>query len=499
MSLQPKSVKEDHMAFVPNYEHDIFISYAHVDDEKLPGTTKGWVTTLQDCLRVRLAQRLGRSDTYSLWMDYKLQGHEMITPQILNAIRKSATILIVLSPGYIASEWCNREKNTFLELIKEPRSRVFIIERDRIDNRPAEFNDLKGFQFWKIDREGKSPHILGTPELEKELTPDVRDYYAQVDDLTQELVDELHAMKTASGQLVRVKTKPGVFTGDSTHPIHLTIYLAQVTDDLDFERSNVKRYLDQAGFYVLPETSYSQESSNFRQAVERDLAKSSLFVQLLSGVPGKKPPDLPQGYVKLQLDLAKEVQKPILQWRSHSLDISTIEDEDHLRLVEGDTVRAEGIEDFKREIKKRLDEKPKPLKPVSAFVFVNMETSDRPLAEQVCAVLDHYGIDYILPMQSDNPSKNREDLEQNLLDCTGIIIIYGSSTIDWVRQTLRESRKILPKRESPLQAFAVFEGPPEQKCPLDFKIDKMQILDSRSRFDESTLKKFLEVLKKGGA
>jgi hypothetical protein len=491
------------VAYIPNYKHDIFVSYAHVDDLPLvPGVEEGWVTTLVKCLKPRLAQELGRSEAYSLWMDNELSGHEKVTPQILDALRGTALILIVLSPGYLASEWCKREKDAFLDLIKERRgSCVFIIERNKIEDRdrPPEFNDLKGFKFWRVGQEGKSTHVLGTPVLAKELTPEVREYYGIVDGLIKELVDELHQMKAAAKLPATSGNQIRDMSPESLSPGQPTVYLAQVTDDLESERNNVKRYLTQAQVNVLPATWYSQEPNSFRQSVGRDLAKCSLFVQLLSGVSGKKPPDLPQGYLKLQLELAKETHKPILQWRSPAFDVTSVEDADHRKLIEGESVRAEGIEDFKREIRRRLLEKPEMKQPISAFVFVNMETSDRPLAEQVCSVLDRSGVGYSMPMQSEDPAKNRRDLEQNLLDCTGIIIIYGCSTVDWVRQQLLESRKILIRRESPIQAFAVFEGPPEQKCSLDLKFANMQILNSRRGFSETELEKFLDLIRKRGA
>ena len=34
------------MAFVPGYNNDIFVSYAHVDNEPLPGVEEGWVSIL---------------------------------------------------------------------------------------------------------------------------------------------------------------------------------------------------------------------------------------------------------------------------------------------------------------------------------------------------------------------------------------------------------------------------------------------------------------------
>jgi hypothetical protein len=39
------------MAYVSSYEHDVFISYAHVDDERIGDATEGWVTTLLAQLR----------------------------------------------------------------------------------------------------------------------------------------------------------------------------------------------------------------------------------------------------------------------------------------------------------------------------------------------------------------------------------------------------------------------------------------------------------------
>lgn len=91
-------------AFVPHCEHDIFISYAHVDDEPALGAAEGWVTTLVKGLRTLLAQKLGRSDAYSLWMDHQLPRNVQITPQIMDILQKTATLVVILSPGYVASD-----------------------------------------------------------------------------------------------------------------------------------------------------------------------------------------------------------------------------------------------------------------------------------------------------------------------------------------------------------------------------------------------------------
>jgi hypothetical protein len=59
--------------YVPNYQHDVFVSYAPVDDEPLIGAETGWITTLLNGLKVSLNQKLGRRDAFSLWQDTLLE------------------------------------------------------------------------------------------------------------------------------------------------------------------------------------------------------------------------------------------------------------------------------------------------------------------------------------------------------------------------------------------------------------------------------------------
>src|SRR5271166_3668759 len=87
---------------------------------------------------------------------------------------------------------------------------------------------------------------------------------------------------------------------------------------LDIERNNVRRFLEQAGLRVVPRGWYSLDAATFRRSAAADIATADLFVQLLSGVTGKRPPDLTEGYAKCQLQLALDASKPVLQWRGFS-------------------------------------------------------------------------------------------------------------------------------------------------------------------------------------
>jgi len=455
----------------------------------LEGTAQGWVTTLIHSIKIRLAQKLGRSDAFDLWMDQRLASNVKITSQISAALDQTAILIVVLSPGYIASEWCRREKGLFLKHIRErENSRIFIIERDKIDDseRPDEFNDLKGIRFWIWNEINNTFRILGEPQ------PDPKDnkYYSQIDCVSSELVSELRRLKESA--VSPVSPEPIQAHESSGN----TVFLAQVTDDIDQERHNVQCYLMQMGINVLPVTWYSQEPAAFTESVQRDLAQSHIFVQLLSAVPGKKPPDLPQGYINLQIELAKQASLPILQWRSPNLDPASVTDETHRAILEGENVWAENLEEFKREILKRTQEKPKEQvkQHINAFIFVDMEIVDRQMAEHVCETLDQYGVDYSLPIQSKDPENIRKNMEQNLLYCDAIIIIYGASNVCWVQSQLFQFRKILAMRKEPLQAFAVFEGPPAEKESLNMKLQNLQIIDCRKGSDEEQLDAFVNRL-----
>ncbi|MEW5804520.1 MAG: toll/interleukin-1 receptor domain-containing protein [bacterium] len=479
--------------FVPGYEHDIFISYAHVDDEPIPGAEEGWVSTLVGGLKTLLAQRLGRSDTFSLWMDYRLSLHEPITPELLSTIEHSAVLVVILSPGYLASEWCQRERNTFLQMVRDrPRrnSRIFVVERDKIETseRPAEFRDLLGYRFWVEDKGCRTPRILGEPRPNPS-DPKSQPYYDRLNDLSHDMAEELkrirESVESPDAERERVDTRPAVF-------------LAEVTDDLVIQRDEVMRYLVQAGLRVLPETQlYFSEPAAFQKAVDRDLEECKIFVQLLSGLTGRRCAHGPS-HICLQYQLALKAGKQILQWRSPSLDTATTADKDHRNLLEGETVLAVGLEEFKREVVELALAKPAPrVSAVCTLVFLDANREDDSLAREVVRVMEKNEIGYVLPLRSGHPADVRKDLEECLLDSDGVIVVYGTVTPVWAREQLRYCRKIMYKREEPLKAIAVYEGPPPgPKDPLNIALPGMQIIQCPICSLERALQPFFESLKR---
>ncbi len=90
------------MAFVPGFEYDIFVSYAHADNED------GWVNHVVEELRNRLKQ-LTAPDELSIWFDPKLGGADAGE----SAVKSAALLLAILSPQAMASGFCRREWHSF--------------------------------------------------------------------------------------------------------------------------------------------------------------------------------------------------------------------------------------------------------------------------------------------------------------------------------------------------------------------------------------------------
>ena len=91
--------------------NDFFISYCHKDDQPFGDGAKRWVSDFYRDLRTRTENYLGRAVT--AWWDAKLSGADVFSDEIEGQLRASAVLVSVLSPSYLASEWCRREVDVF--------------------------------------------------------------------------------------------------------------------------------------------------------------------------------------------------------------------------------------------------------------------------------------------------------------------------------------------------------------------------------------------------
>ena len=130
---------------------------------------------------------------------------------------------------------------------------------------------------------------------------------------------------------------------------------------------------------------------------------------------------------------------------------------------------------------------------------VNLDYNGRDTADALCRYLKQRGISYALPITSKEAEKIkqeefREDLEANLLECDGMIVVYGRVSNIWVRAQLRLFHKLAYRREKPARALAVVEWPPSPKDPVDVGLLNLKTIDCTAGLEESRLRVFFDAL-----
>jgi len=423
-------------------EADVFMSFA--DDVE-----NGWAAKLLADLKSGLERRLGRS------------VHVACSGTPGQSAAAASLLVAVLSEGYVASARCVRELGEFHSAAGGERpGRTFLVEYA-----PA-----------------RRPPALETLISYRLRTEERQEYHARLLDLVIALAQAL---------------APGQPAGAPPADAGPAVLLAEVTDDLEATRLEVRRFLEQAGVRVLPAESYPSSPERFREALDADLARSALFVQLLSGVPGRRSADLPRGYAGLQYERASASATPVMQWRGEGVDVEQVADAAHRALLLGNSVRREPIEAFKRAVLEAF-QKPKTPPPVQqsdVAVFVNADAADRPWAEGALkALVQGAGKGIALPVQSEDPGRVRKNLEAKLMICDALLFVYRDAPEQWVFRQVKECLKIIKQRDQPPRAVAVYDGPPPppDKDELAFEFPGVRRLDCRS--DDRNLVEFLESL-----
>jgi hypothetical protein len=301
------------MSYVPGFENDLFISYAHVDNLSRDVGEEGWVKKFRDTLETRLRQIIGRAEGLTLWRDPAIQGNAPFDETIRTAFRDSAALVSILSPSYLESDWCRLEVSQFCtiagdELKIKGKSRLFkvVLSQVAIEDQPSPLPGLEGYSFFELDREtSREKRFRRTNEAD----PDQR-YWEKLDDLVRDIAQLLESLKQEKSSAnsanlqpqsaaVESQPKPSVSPSDAT-----AVYLAEVTDDLDDYRDQLRRTLSQQGIRVLPESPLAPQSPDFAEAIRQGLRSAVLSVHMVGQYYGKKLAG-ERSLTHIQCDLAR--------------------------------------------------------------------------------------------------------------------------------------------------------------------------------------------------
>jgi len=286
------------MADNSNFEHDLFISYARLDNKPLSKEEEGWIYRLHYSLKIRLGQLLGREP--KIWRDEKLQGNDEISEEIISELCKAKTLLAVISPRYLASKWCMKELHEFLKAAETNigvhignKSRIFKVVKTYVhyNEHPSEIRGLNGYQFYELD-ENERPHEFNSEKGSR--------YYQKFWERLEDVVWDICLLIKELEQPAEVK--------HPENPPEKTVYLAETTSDMEEDRENIRRDLTLQGYTVLPDRPlpYLLKDGDFRDSVREYLMRCKLSIHLIGNRYGPIPEDEEQSIVELQNDLAAE-------------------------------------------------------------------------------------------------------------------------------------------------------------------------------------------------
>ncbi|MDT7778106.1 MAG: hypothetical protein QOC99_618, partial [Acidobacteriota bacterium] len=379
------------------FDNDIFISYAHVDNEAYDNP-QGWIDRLDKKLRVRVNQLLGAEP--KVWRDKReLQGNSYFVGDIGDGIASTRLLLSVISPRYVNSDWCKGELKEFCRRSLATGgasvgnlSRVLKVVKTPIDEKemPEELHGLLGYHFYEIDDAGR-PREFRQDEGEKK---DQR-YWDKLEDLAMDIVKSIKTLGSADAQ-----THPGPKANaggeeESALPLEKKIYLAETTGDVSAERDRIRRELQQRGYYVLPDRELPRTAPEFEAAVREALARCAMSIHLIGAVSAPPPEgEEERSTVRWQHELAAEraANDPSftrLIWMPPGLSPqgarhSAFVKELHTTLGAGAELLQTSIEDLKLRVLEKLKPPAKAVAPAAAA-----QTDEANAVRQVYLICDN--------------------------------------------------------------------------------------------------------------
>jgi hypothetical protein len=458
----------------------------------------GWVTTLAYNLSVgpNVAKK-------RIFIDHQLKPGDPFNDDLRDKVAHSATLLILLSQNYIDSEWCGTELDHFIKTHTDdpikPRN-VFVIElalfesfenvRDSIKNLRKELIHAK---FWDRPLDSPSPMLAGYPSPAE--SGMAQHYWRSIMVLTSAIDTRLRQLRAHHEPEVMqsgARSVPVVSTGATTIPPILpgeprsAILLADVTEDLETKRLEVKIILEKEGIRVLPEGDYVGLSpEEFEQDFASDLKESRLFVQLLSTTAGRKGKGFPMPLPQLQFEYAQAARVPILQWCEALPQAGVITDPGHEALFRTPFIHATNLVSFEglvlEELKKLSRASTEARKTGKRAVFVDDVLIDESLRERIRAIIKRESweirnLPLDIPLQANG---SEPPAAAALRVCQGGLTVFADRRDKpTVYSRLFHFLNQIAEKNLPLSRWGVYFGPPPDKGSLrsEFGIDSEDVV-----------------------
>lgn len=496
---------------------DLFISYAHIDDQPLPPEQEGWISRFHSTLQAFLEERLGR--TVQIWRDPALQGNDVFSDEILARLSNATVLVSVITPRYIKSDWCTREISEFCAQAEKSsafrvgnQARVFKVFKTPVDTQdplPAAVRGLLGYEFFKwLDD--------GTPvEFDRAYGESfAQEYNLKIANLAWELKKLFEALAVGPSAGSNGNNPEANGTGK---PV---VYLAECSYDRKQDREALKGELGRLGYAVLPDRELPTDEQGYVEAVESLLSRSKLAVHLIGtghGVVPDGPGD--KSTIELQNELAaqrsKTAELPRVIWLPDGTDSEQPAQKAFLESLHNDGEAQLGAElitgDFESlkttiyaSLKRLEDKAPtngaaKGEGAGTKLIYLICTSKDRPATVPIRKYLHEQGFEVELPAFEGDSAAVRKVHEQLLTDCQGVLLYYGAGDEAWKRAMDSELRKMGGSRAGkPLLASFTYLAEPTSADKDDERaMGEPDVIDGQSGAVESQLAPLVRAVSSG--
>jgi len=450
------------MAFVPGFEHDVFISYAHGDD-------RDWINRFIDCLKPSLS---GLLPDVNIWIDEdNLRKSRNFEQDIPSSLASAAVLLSLVSPTYIRRPYCvHHECHRFSNLAaarKQPGKRFAS---------PDFAADLFGFRCPILplpDAAYRNDIFPGTTDIPffkdvRTLRIGTAPFERQLDLLVRELLSLLSRMRN--------------------HSTPVVLYPRLPAPELEEAHSVVARQLHADSFRILPDNELDPIPH---------VRRCELAVLLLGANYDETTRRL--------VDELKRLDKPFVVWPSPTIATSAdFNQRGFFQYVRGlecarKTLLAPLItaEKLKQEVLAILDPQAKlpPAAEGKPQVYLIYDPSQNGEIDNAASIEFRYRDEFHF-QHSDNPRQHNPRLTQS----DGVLLVWGEATEKWCSDEFEQMIRLSNRHKS--RGLCLFD-PRQSKVTYAKEIHSLYsdiyIAEQFGSFDQNQLEPFFAPLRRSEA
>jgi len=493
-------------------QSDIVITYASLDDQPVVSGRQGWVSQLEQNLRLRVAQLSGTQVAVVKQPD--ASDSTEIESAVLQQMPQAKTVVSVLSPPFARSNGCHRIVESFWKSATDSgrfevdnRSRLLNVIKTPVDadalppDLRALYTGLVPYEFFERDpvsgRLREFDEAFGNTALQR--------FHERVYDVAYDI-----------SQVLKYLGDPA-HSGEKRTANPKTIFLAATTSDLEPQRDQLRRELVELGHTVVPKQPLPLVASELVAVVQSCLAQADVAIHFVGEHFGLVPEATDLSMVALQNQVAarfcdNSALKRLI-WIPKGLEPRDERQTSFIRLLKSDPrtvtgaeVIADTLENLKvllrtrweREQAERDKPPPKPTIGGAPRVYLICDQQDEAALEPLEDLFYDQGVEVSLPGFEAEESEVQQIHIQNLRDCDAALIYYGAAGMHWVDFKIRDLQKAAGYRDSrPIPKSAVYVAPPFNHRKERFKSVSTEVIrQTKDSFDPGLLTDFVAAIRR---